>query len=1552
MSNLLKDASILLTPTGYDNGRMLAVKPEIAFGEELVVNGANFQNTNNWQILNNSASLAVVDNLLQLTDISGGFGYVYTSFFTEIGKKYFVSIDIVNNNNTANTNYIRCGGSANATNLFNQSYVNEYGTKTFSFIATTVTTFITLISGAGVGKFGNWNNISVKEDLSGDFTFSRNSAATRVNAQGLVENVQILSSNLVSNGNFSQIGTEEVLNGNFSQEGSEQISNGSFDTDSNWTKGTGFSINSGSANCDGTQTANTFLKQQGGILGSTINFVVGKTYKVNFDIVVTSGNITNIEVASGYDVDNVTTSGNHTTYITAVSTNNRFTITANPDFVGSIDNVSVKEVGQDWTLGTGWSIGKDKAINDGTINQSLLQTNVFTIGKFYKINFTISDVVGSLDARIWMATGGAKIEANANGNYTTYWEADGTDLYTTTLSTNTATYSITNISVKEVGQNWTLGTGWSIGENKATFDETIGGASNINQNIILAAGKKYKLTFDTLETNGGNVAYRLSGGYTFINAIQANTTHTVYGVGAGTQFAFRGADNFIGSVTNMSVIEITDDTNLPRINYEGFSYQDSLGSELITTLDFNSGWSVVNVTVDDVDSFTSTVSFGYIRLNNILTVGKTYVLKIQGTTTSIGNTAFNIRRYNGASYYKTGITGTFNETFTFTALDEGIFLSNEGLATTDITSISVKEYLGQEVVPNSGCGSWLLEPQSTNLVTESEIYTGYFNNSGTLIYNSVVSPDGSINGAKNYASTTGSFKGLSKNLSSTLNNSAYTLSIFAKAGEFDNLFFYNVGAPAGNGGIWFNLSTGGVGTTQASWSNAKMEDYGNGWYRCSSTITLSGTSDNLYILLADADNSVVATANGTDGYYIFGAQLEALPYATSYIPTNGATSTRLQDIATNSGNASLINSTEGVLYAEVDFSPQDNRTVLIKSNTSDRVQIVSRPNSGIRFFISDSGGLKYNGYSNALVDGFNKIALSWDVDGFYGFVNGSKIHNISTAINLQGLNQASFESGLDDFYGKNKALAVYKTALTDANLRCLTYPNPVATTFDLDFDTIAEQFTFTRESEATFVNAQGLIQSTNELGSELVTNGDFSNGNTGWNLGTNFSVADGKLKSINTTNAALTIQSAFVFTIGKSYKLTFEISDYVEGSVRIWFGGFNAGNFNSNGTFSVIGVANRVDEILIQSIGSNNTYSIDNISVKEHITATNTPRLDYSTGSEAFLLEPQSTNLISYSEDFSNAAWVKLGAGTGSTAIVTSDYAISPDGTQNASRLQCDLNGGLTSSGNQSLIYDTLSGIGDTSGFIYVKSNTNSSQTFYLANSLNDYVNGVATTDWQRIEINWNAAGNGRTFAIGTRGTSNSDDSLDLLIWGAQVESGNATSYIPTSGASATRNQELCVDATPVINSEEGTLYAEISALDLFHGYISISDGTYGNSIRIGFVSDTLIKVWVYVGNSQVISQLFTYDTSNMNKIAVKYSLTDFKVYINGSNVFSTSSITFPIGTLNKLAFRRGDQYSPFFGNTKDLKYYPKALADVQLEDLTSWSSFTEMANALNYTIK
>ncbi len=82
--------------------------------------------------------------------------------------------------------------------------------------------------------------------------------------------------------------------------GSELVTNGDFATDSNWTKGIGWSIANGSASCDGTQTANSTLVQQNGILGVSLDLVVGRTYKMELNIVVSSGFITNIELGGNY----------------------------------------------------------------------------------------------------------------------------------------------------------------------------------------------------------------------------------------------------------------------------------------------------------------------------------------------------------------------------------------------------------------------------------------------------------------------------------------------------------------------------------------------------------------------------------------------------------------------------------------------------------------------------------------------------------------------------------------------------------------------------------------------------------------------------------------------------------------------------------------------------------------------------------------------------------------------------------------------------------------------------------------------------------------------------------------------------------------------------------------------------------------------------------------------------------------------------------------------------------------------------------------------------
>ena len=242
----------------------------------------------------------------------------------------------------------------------------------------------------------------------------------------------------------------------------------------------------------------------------------------------------------------------------------------------------------------------------------------------------------------------------------------------------------------------------------------------------------------------------------------------------------------------------------------------------------------------------------------------------------------------------------------------------QGLVATDVIETTTSAvYTGiTDNVPrldyDGDCPSLLLEPQRTNLAS-SEYFEIFWSTSsgGTRIYNEIISPEGIQNGTKIYPTTTGSFRGLSKAFGSTLSNTSYALSVFAKAGEFEHLFFYNVGSPDGNNGVWFNLTTGNVGTNQSAWSSAKMEDFGNGWYRCSAIITVGGSSDNLYILLADSNGSVTATTNGTDGLYLYGAQIEEGSYATSYIPTYGTTVTRNADTsATNPLQPNVIKSTD------------------------------------------------------------------------------------------------------------------------------------------------------------------------------------------------------------------------------------------------------------------------------------------------------------------------------------------------------------------------------------------------------------------------------------------------------------------------------------------------------------------------------------------------------------------------------------------------------------------------------------------------------------------
>jgi len=888
--------------------------------------------------------------------------------------------------------------------------------------------------------YNNGEALCVKpSDGSGDFDFSRNSAATRVNAQGLVENVQILSSNLVQNGDFSEEGSEEVSNGSFSQEGAEQITNGDFSSDTNWNYTTSWEISNGKANF-------TNIASKGFYQPKVLD--ANKTYRVSFDysgtgqvgFLGTAGGSNTLKGFANY------TEGNNIIYITPTTTTSAFNIWGNWTGAFSIDNVSVREVGQDWNLGTGWSIGDGEAKVDNTNANYISQDGIVSDTKTYAITFTILNYIsGSIRLRLGNTYGDY---VSGNGTYTKYIQCTASNKFRVYSSPSGANLSITNISVKEVGQNWLYSGQSEVSYNSGRIYSSDGSFSELYQEI-LSANKTYRLTFEIIEDSGGSLKIGTTRGGEEIasNVSGVGSFNYIFNVSSVNRLAFArlsGATDI--RIDNISVIEITDDTNLPRINYEGFSYQDALGSEQILNGSFDSDTAWIK-------GGTWTISGGQANFNggsgaiiwqNVLTSGKSYKFTFEITEQTTGSLR---ARCGGTLGTAHSAVGVYSEILICGGgIDAGLQTSSGAVLSCD--NVSVKEYLGQEVVPDSGCGSWLWEPQSTNLITQSELFSdaSWVKTYVTTIDNNSKSPDGNNNSSLMYPISSGNTRYISTNL--TNGSAIHTISFFVKASGKNVAWLY-INSSLANGIIYYDLSdetmqvvSGSVGTPIGT-----ITSYTNDWYKITYTLgTASVLNSGSGIGVCDAKGDWAVTANGTDGIEIWGAQMEQQSYATSYIPTEGSTVTRNQDVCTNGGSLASINSTSGTLYFEGSALANDgtNRFISLTDGSND-----NRVLFGYRA-VSNQVFARVEGNNSASVDLTTvlsdtkinaKIAISYDSSYNYKmFVNGISADSGVGTDSIIGLDRLDFTNaiGTENFYGNIKALAVWKEALSDQELAELT----------------------------------------------------------------------------------------------------------------------------------------------------------------------------------------------------------------------------------------------------------------------------------------------------------------------------------------------------------------------------------------------------------------------------------------------------------------------------------------------------------------------------------
>jgi predicted enzyme related to lactoylglutathione lyase len=391
--------------------------------------------------------------------------------------------------------------------------------------------------------------------------------------------------------------------------------------------------------------------------------------------------------------------------------------------------------------------------------------------------------------------------------------------------------------------------------------------------------------------------------------------------------------------------------------------------------------------------------------------------------------------------------------FNFTRSGSATRINSQGLIESVANGVSRLNYPMIDGVVK-GCPHHILEPQRTNLFPYSEDFlSGWILENTTVVANSAVSPDGSLNADKIIATAINSSHSAFISLSSSISSgTSYCYSFFAKAEEYTK-----TAIRIGGGGYSaqpiavINLLNGSV-VSQQGFTSISVKNFSNGWYKINAVFTATSSVAPNIQPIADGftttSDNYTYNGDGTSGIYIWGAMFEQGSYATSYIPTNGGTVTRSAETANGSGDAATFNDSEGVLMAEVskDKGTQYSLISLQKSSVSDTYAYIGylNNNTTIRGQIKVGGTTVLNEeieMSDTSI--VAKILIKYKSGDYSMWVNGFEIgSNTNSTIFSDGdLNE--IELGINNnnsfrFYGNTKQLQYFDTALTDSELETLT----------------------------------------------------------------------------------------------------------------------------------------------------------------------------------------------------------------------------------------------------------------------------------------------------------------------------------------------------------------------------------------------------------------------------------------------------------------------------------------------------------------------------------
>jgi hypothetical protein len=344
------------------------------------------------------------------------------------------------------------------------------------------------------------------------------------------------------------------------------------------------------------------------------------------------------------------------------------------------------------------------------------------------------------------------------------------------------------------------------------------------------------------------------------------------------------------------------------------------------------------------------------------------------------------------------------------------------------------------------CKGLLIEEGRTNSVADSNSFNNWLNLNSTVATSSVVTPEGTANAWKVAEDSILNIHTVSRAFTA-VSGTTYTASVWLKPAENGFAFVGLAGGGFVSTFISVNLSTGAVSTALGTPIGASSVSHSNGWWRVSFSLAATASLSSIIAIRLSRDGNWANSSylgNGVNGMYVYGAQVEAGSFPTSYIPTTTGTLARSADVCSistagwsNAGNDTMVaeyfvrnflsgsvvlEGSPAVSWMSVSFlAVNQQRNLYRHGGTSNRVDAVS-------------------GTDSVSLTSINKTALtSGEQIALNGSLSQTLFGDPSQADISTSLSIGSRGNGASFFLnGHIAALRYYKKRLPNAKLQALT----------------------------------------------------------------------------------------------------------------------------------------------------------------------------------------------------------------------------------------------------------------------------------------------------------------------------------------------------------------------------------------------------------------------------------------------------------------------------------------------------------------------------------